>query len=142
MKKDLETILGKHYQGDVSALQDILKLLNPKPSSVLFKELKGVYLEYFYNLKGEAYYWTAKDAGNIKHLVKKIQFKIKERQLEENEELIIRSFEHLLKKIDDKWILDNLSIAIINSKFNEIITKNGQDTSNQLRQLISNKHGN
>ena len=47
--------------------------------------------------------------------------KIHNQAKEKNKENVIRGFEYIISNITDKWILDNFSVSIINSKFNEIL---------------------
>ena len=47
------------------------------------------------------------------------------------------NFRVLLKGIKDKWILENLSIPIINSKFNEIFTKAKSGGGGDLQDLFA-----
>lgn len=136
MKEKLRQILIAHYGTD-TALNEIIAIVEGKPPKELFNDIKEAYLSYYHNTKGEEYYWTAKDAGSVKHIVNKIRFKIRERGMEETDELIVRSFQAVLARIKDRWILDNLSLPIINSKFNEIIAQNGQN--NKLRAVLASK---
>jgi len=124
---DKVTVTGK----DKVNVKDIKKSL-PKNKFSEFKEFKQIFLD-FYKLKtGEDYYWTAKDAGKVKSLVSKLKFKIKEKSSAEKEATdteATKGFTHLLNMIADNWILSNLSMSIIDSKFNEIISNNGKQTT-------------
>lgn len=105
----------------------------PKKEFSATKEFKILFEAYYLNLKKEAYYWTAKDAGKCKPLSNKLLFKIKEKSSAKKEnwdEDIKQGFEYLLSIITDDWILNNLSMAIIDSKFNEIIANNGKPKPN------------
>lgn len=97
------------------------KVLLPTKNVGLHKNLKNLFISCYKTKFKEEYYWTAKDATNLNSLINKIKFKVKEKFNEESEEKIVDSFKHILLSISDKWILDNFSIAIINSKFNDII---------------------
>lgn len=86
--------------------------------------------------KGDKYYYAAKDAAALKQLLNKIKFLMPEEQktdeakLEENYQIFINTIFH--SKILGAWITDNLSLPIINDKFNEIYSqlKNGKSSSN------------
>ena len=86
--------------------------------------------------KGDKYYYAAKDAAALKQLLNKIKFLMPEEQkkdevkLEENFQIFINTIFH--SKILGAWITDNLSLPIINDKFNEIYSqlKNGKSSSN------------
>ena len=91
------------------------------------------------------FYWTPKDAVALIALLDKIKAKVREKFPEiENEsaefkEKLASGFQIILTNIKDKWILDNYSLPIINSKFNEIysqITTKVHDTHN-LADLVN-----
>lgn len=90
---------------------------------------KSIFEEFYFEKKKEKYYWTAKDSAKCKPLADKLIFKIKEKEIfsskKETENYnadLAAAFKFFLSKISDNWILSNLSMAIIDSKFNEIIT--------------------
>jgi hypothetical protein len=60
---------------------------------------------------------------HLKLLIKKIEAKVKEVGMEVNEETMQNSFKGFLGLITDKWILENLDISIVNSKFNVLYSK-------------------
>lgn len=86
--------------------------------------------------KGDKYYYAAKDAAALKQLLNKIKFLMPEEQkkdeakLEENFQIFINTIFN--SKNLGAWITDNLSLPIINDKFNEIYSqlKNGKSSSN------------
>lgn len=71
------------------------------------------------------YYWTAKDAGNMNHIIRKLKFQMQEKNkgAEISDDDILNALQIFLSGIADKWILENYSVPIINSKFNEIISQ-------------------
>jgi hypothetical protein len=73
-----------------------------------------------------------KDGTAIKALLKKIEAKTTESGIEPTHENILTGLTHYLKSITDKWVIDNYSIALINSKFNELFktAKNGNKPTN------------
>jgi hypothetical protein len=107
------------------------------------KEFKKPFEDFYFEKTGEKYYWTGKDASKCNSVSKKIIFKIKERnpqKIQISDSEIISGFTYILSIINDSWILSNLSMAIIDSKFNEIILqKNGkQSTSDARKQSLEN----
>lgn len=98
----------------------------------LFNKLKSEFLNWYDSTQSSVYYFTGKDAGNLKLLIKKIQFVGKEKHKDEGNEWVVDAF---------KWILGHLdnstkkmpTIPIINSRFNEILA-NGRKT-HPLRNL-------
>jgi len=78
----------------------------------------------FYKYKtGETYVFDGRDGRHIKQLITKIKIKVKEKGIEETDENIINSFRGFLASLTDQWILDNLDVSIINSKFNIIYAR-------------------
>lgn len=86
---------------------------------------EGCYKSMFEN----TYYWTAKDAGQMAQLIKKLSFQIKEKKggAEISDDEVLAGLDYLLKNINDRWILENYTVTTIATKFNEIISqiKNG-----------------
>jgi len=105
----------------------------PKNSQKGFTgRMKKAYLEFYRNKTGLPYYWTGKDGKHLSELVKKIYFMFQEMQKIPDDDSVLSNFQMLLENIKDSWILQNLSVAIINSKFNEIVSniKNGHNEQN------------
>lgn len=83
--------------------------------------------------KGEPYYYAAKDAAALKGILNKIKFlmpedeKNDEQKLETNFQVFTNAIMSSMQKLN-VWVYDNLSLPIINSKFNEIYSqlKNGR----------------
>lgn len=90
--------------------------------------LKVMFEKYYKEQKPEPYYYQAKDAAQLKNIITKIKFIVKERQGEKytvTDTDVIESWKTIIENIKEKdqWIFDNLSIPNINSKFNELIAK-------------------
>lgn len=88
---------------------------------------------------GIEYYYTPKDAAAVKQLIGKIR-KYLPGDEKENEEVIVQNFSIFIHMICtsgkvEKWIVDNLSLSNINSKFNEIYSqlKNGRQQHQNAR---------
>jgi hypothetical protein len=108
-------------------------------------EGKQFFLNCYQSKTGSDFYWEAKDAVALTKLLDKIKAKVREKFPEiENEsaefkEKLTSGLQIILTNIKDKWILDNYSLPLINSKFNEIysqITTKKHDTNN-LTDLIN-----
>lgn len=71
------------------------------------------------------YYWEAKDATNMKQLLKKISFSRtqRERPLPVDDDSLIVALESFLNAINDSWILEHFTVPMLNSQYNSIITK-------------------
>ena len=115
-----------------------------KPS--LHSELKNIFMDFYLKRSRESYYWEAKDAAALKKLIGKIRFKLKEKDMPEENKNFAASLRHILNLLDD-WTLNHLSMTIINSKFNEIINtaKNGKSktgvSKNDLAEAFERRYG-
>jgi len=98
---------------------------NKDKNVILYNLLKTDFLAwYVYKKKGVEYYFAGrKDGPAIYGIIDKLKFSINSEDLELSDENIQATFRKLLKSNTDKWINDNLSLTIINSKYNEIIGK-------------------
>lgn len=89
----------------------------------LYKSFIDVWFKFYKYKTGETYVFDGKDGRHIKQLIKKIQVKVSEKGIPETDENVINSFRGFLASLNDQWILDNLEVSIINSKFNIIYAK-------------------
>jgi len=94
-----------------------------KATTTTFSLCKDLFLKHYLTNETTAYYFTPKCAGNLKQLIKKIEFKMTESGQQNEPEKVASGFKIFIEAINDKWILNNLSIPNINSKFNEIYGK-------------------
>ena len=78
---------------------------------------KKVFMDFFKERNGLEYYWRGRDGKAINEIIKQIR----SRGTEDKD--IPTLLQTLLNKIEDKWILSNLDVSLLNSKFNQIITK-------------------
>ncbi len=108
-------------------------------------EGKQFFLNCYQSKTGSEFYWVQKDAVALISLFDKIKAKVREKfpQIEnesaEFKEKLISGYQIILTNINDKWILNNYSLPIINSKFNEIysqITTKAHDT-NSIADLVN-----
>lgn len=85
--------------------------------------------QHFRETFGADYYWTAKDAGAMSGLLKKLKFQREQKQLDTSDENVLYALRYLLSSVREGWIFDNFSVTNINSKFNEIVAqaKNGNN---------------
>ena len=97
---------------------------SPFENNSLHFRMKKYFIEFFKKQTEIDYFWEAKDASNLKSIIRKIEFVAKQKNDEIDDEKIIKSF-HLLMNVakKDNWILNKLSVAIINMKFNELVSK-------------------
>lgn len=103
------------------------KLVKQKSEVTVFKEkFESIYKA----TRGLDFYWTAAEATNCKQLIAKIKKSFDDHGFEYTEETALGSFERMMA-VDDSWIQDNMSVKILNSKYNKIINslKNGKKGS-------------
>ena len=93
-----------------------------RPASSYTKALE-IWFAFYQERKREKYMMDAKSGMHLKQLLKKIEFRLKDKGIEASEERVLNAFAVFLMVIKDKWILDNLELAIVNSKYNVIISK-------------------
>ena len=84
---------------------------------------RSLFKKYFKDIFSNDYYWTAKDAGAMTKLLQKIAFSREQKKMPIDDESLLYAFQSLLSSIHDDWILNNFSVAIINSKYNEIVNQ-------------------
>jgi len=111
-----------------------------------FTEMKNTFLSFYKNKKNVDYYFTGKDAGALKQLINKLKATLKSVGKEAN---LTDTFAGFLNAINDEWILENLSISLINSKYNEILAKirkggsskgyTGNDKFERVRQIFAER---
>lgn len=113
--------------------------LRKKKSPSIVTECRRHWEEHYKQSKGVEYYYTAKDAAAVKQILDKIRFCMPEAE-RDHEDIVLANFKAFANAIFyggriDGWLRDNLSLSIINSKFNEIhnLLRNGKsrkDTNN------------
>lgn len=71
------------------------------------------------------YYWEAKDASNMKALLKKIAYsrKTRDNPLPVDDDSLLSALESFLNVINNKWVMEHFTVPIINSQYNAIITE-------------------
>lgn len=94
-----------------------------KSPNTHFKPALAVWFDYYKRKTGNNYIMDAKSGNHLKQLIKKIEIKLSERQMEATETNVCNSLNGFLESISDKWLLDNLEIATVNSKFNATYAK-------------------
>ena len=118
-------------------------------ASALSNKLKTIFLKTYLHETGNEFYWGPKEATNLRQLIAKISFSIKEKkekdsaqkEKEATAEEIVSSFEIILKNLPQWNRENNFSISGINSQYNQILNsiKNGKSelaTDNSLQNLF------
>lgn len=81
---------------------------------------RKIFERYYFDMTEGEYYFTDKDAGNLNQILKKFRYLVLKKGKEGTDEELLEAFDYLLHSIHDEWVLDHLSVSIINSKFNEL----------------------
>ncbi len=92
------------------------------PSKItLHSACKNHFIEKYEEWKGLTYYWTGADAKALSQLISKMKYLKKDATDQE----ILHSYTVFLSMIKqvDQWVFDNLSMKILNSKFNDLAAK-------------------
>lgn len=94
----------------------------PEPEKILRAECKNFFLLFYLSEFQEEYDWPVKDSVAMPDLLRKIRNKIKEKNEIENvsDDKTLAGFKQIISGIKDDFVRKNFSLALINSKFNEI----------------------
>lgn len=90
---------------------------------------RSLFEEYFKKTFSDSYYWTAKDAGAMSQLLKKLKFQREQKKMDVSDDSLLYALQYLLSSIREGWIFENFSVTNINSKFNEIVAQAKKSTS-------------
>jgi hypothetical protein len=110
----------------------------------MYKQAITVWFDYYQTTTGHEYVFDGKDGKHLKLLLKKIETKVKQRQLDPTEENVLNSLKGFLSSLKDQWILENLEIALVNSKFNSLYAKairnNPFTKGQQINEIVNAKY--
>jgi hypothetical protein len=106
--------------------KDSVEQVQPKAISEV-SVFRSIFEEEYLRKKGIDFYWNVSEATSCKSLIKKLKHLYKSENYEWNPENSKNSLIGMIN-VKDNWIQDNLSMKILNSKFNEIVNtlKNGK----------------
>ena len=112
------------------------KKIKTEEETIIFNGLKSVFIENYRRLKNIEYYFTGKDAGQLELIYSKLKYLNKG-----SDKNIIEIWKHILTNINDKWVIENLSIPNVNSKFNEIVAKiRGNNYQYDIDEMLKHIH--
>lgn len=135
--KDTVKVKDKENKKDINNIAKTKVLVHPS-----FSFIKNTFLNYYLEQKQLNYNWQPIDGLKTNSIIKKILFQVKTTYpdtLPGNEEKKINDgFLFILKNLNDNWIIENLSLAIIDSKFNIIISKIKNPAKNGKQSVIKN----
>ena len=113
----------KKREAELGAQSDNTPSKPKKRPNPLNSEARKLFEERYQALFSSNYYWSAKDAGNMSSLLKKLKFQREKKNLPIDDQGVLNALKYLLDSITDGWILENFSVTNINSKFNEIVSQ-------------------
>lgn len=149
--EELEKVISEKDQALNEALARIKDLeekiaqskpAKPKRSNGLNANARKAFEGHFRNTFGEEYYWTAKDAGNMSQLLRKLTFSREQKQLPVDDDSVLYALQVFLSSVKDGWLLENFSVTNLNSKYNEIVAqaKNGKNQSHYPNKQEANEY--
>lgn len=109
------------------SMKDTLPMKTKQPKTTektLNAKARETFEKVYQHIFDNTYYWTAKDAGQMANLLKKLIFQIRQKKggiITDDE--VISALDLLLNNIHDRWIMDNYSVTTITSRFNEIVSQ-------------------
>lgn len=91
----------------------------------LFTQARKIFEARYHRETRAQYYWTAKDAGNMTSLLNALKFQREQKGLsnEDDTEVLAALSAFLNCAVKDDWIRKNLAVAVLFSKFNEIVAR-------------------
>ena len=95
----------------------------PKKEPTIVTKARNIFEPYFEKKTGEKYYWKAVDAVQMKRLINQLKFSRANKNLPTTDDDLLVALQVFLDKINDNWILANLSVPNISSKYNELIAQ-------------------
>lgn len=113
----------KKREAELGAQSDNPPSKPKKRPNPLNSEARKLFEERYQALFSSNYYWSAKDAGNMSSLLKKLKFQREKKNLPIDDQGVLNALKYFLDSITDGWILENFSVTNINSKFNEIVSQ-------------------
>ena len=94
-----------------------------KKEPTIVTQGRNIFEAYFEKKTGEKYYWKAADGAQMKRLLNQLKFSREHRGLTTSDKDLIDALQVFLDKITDNWMLANLSVPNISSKYNELVAQ-------------------
>ena len=92
-----------------------------KPGAGYFTLLRNTFMQEYQEQKQTPYYFSGKDAGALKELEKKMLHTFKSFNEPPTPEKMVKYMRLLVSQKQNEFVADNLTLSIINMKYNEII---------------------
>lgn len=111
-------------------------------TSSLFNHCKSEFIMQYLALTGNEFYFNAKSAGSLKTLINQIKYSVKEKKEKNSAEKeksatdseVLESLQYILMNLPD-WFKQNLSLAILSSKYNELINQLRNGKGSKINEL-------
>lgn len=84
----------------------------------MHKSSIDIWLTFYAFHTREKYLFDGKQMMHLKQLCKKVKLKCEEKGIETTDHNVLESLKIFLNTVKDPWILSNLDVSLINSKFN------------------------
>ena len=98
-----------------------------------------VYEAFYKKMFEEDYIWSPTDAASMKKLLDKLKSSRKVKELPTDDDSVVSALPVFLESINDQWILERLSVALLVRNYNQIV-KNAR--ANKNRANGSNRNSN
>ncbi len=105
----------------------------------LNKKAREAFESRYFRLFKEKYEWQGKDAGNMTRLLNALKDQRKHKGLsnENNIEVVSALSIFMNTAVKDKWIVDNFSVSVMYSKFNEIVGRAKAEEQDRIKSVKS-----
>ena len=94
-----------------------------KKEPTIVTKARNIFEPFFEKKTGEKYYWKAADAVQMKRLINQLKFSRANKNLPTTDDDLLVALQVFLDKINDNWMLANLSVPNISSKYNELVVQ-------------------
>ena len=94
-----------------------------KKEPTIVTKARNIFEPFFEKKTGEKYYWKAADGAQMKRLISQLKFSRESRDLPTTDDDLLAALQVFLDKINDNWMLANLSVPNISSKYNELVAQ-------------------
>lgn len=95
----------------------------PKKEQSIVTKGRKIFELYFEKKTSEKYYWKAADGAQMKRLLNQLKFSRTNKGMPVSDEDLLYALQIFLDKITDNWMLSNLSVPNISSKYNELVAQ-------------------
>ena len=90
-----------------------------------------VYEAFYKKMFEEDYIWSSTDAASMKKLLDKLKSSRKVKELPTDDDSVVSALPVFLESINDQWILERLSVALLVRNYNQIV-KNARTNKNRV----------